>query len=653
MISSPPPAESHHKSPLQLLALGALGIVYGDIGTSPLYALRECFFGGHGVNVDTANVLGVLSLVFWSLVIVVTLKYHVYVIKFDNHGEGGILALMALVQPARGSERRQGLLLALGLFGAALLYGDGMITPAISVLSAVEGLEVATTFFSPYVVPLTLVILVGLFLFQRRGTGRIGNIFGPIMLLWFATLATLGILGILRDPAVLTALNPAHAVRFLFANGWSGYLVLGAVFLVATGGEALYADLGHFGERAIQIDWFLIVAPALMLNYLGQGALLLHDPAAAANPFYLLAPAWALYPLVLLATAATVIASQAIISGAFSLTRQAVQLRYLPRLNIVHTSPGEIGQIYIPAVNWLLMAATVALVLGFQASTHLAAAYGIAVTTTMVITTLLASVVARQRGWNLALLFAVTAGFLGVDLAFYFANMAKVAHGGWIPLLVALAILVLMRTWKRGQDLISRHLAAGALPIATFVANLGSRPLHRVRGTAVFLVSEPNGTPSALLHNIKHNQVLHDHNVLLTVRTEEIPHVADADRLAVAALGEGFVRITLRYGFMQDPNVLSELLRVDQAILGFDPRQATYFLSRNTLLATGRSGMARWRERLFVLLARNATRPSEFFQLPPNRIVELGQRLELSGEIRQPVRELRAVAPALQLDLGA
>ena len=653
MTTPQPRAEARHQSPLQLLALGALGVVYGDIGTSPLYALRECFFGGHGVAVDPANVLGVLSLVFWSLVIVVTLKYHVYVIKFDNHGEGGILALMALVHPARGGGRRRGLLLALGLFGAALLYGDGMITPAISVLSAVEGLEVATTLFSPYVVPLTVAILVALFVIQRRGTSRIGNIFGPIMLLWFATLATLGILGILRDPSVLTALHPAHAVRFFLANGWHGFLVLGAVFLVATGGEALYADLGHFGERAIQIDWFLVVAPALMLNYLGQGALLLHDPAAAANPFYRLAPSWALYPLVLLATAATVIASQAIISGAFSLTRQAVQLRYLPRLNIVHTSSGEIGQIYIPAVNWALMVATVALVLGFRASTNLAAAYGIAVTTTMVITTILAGVVARQRGWSLALLLPVTVAFLGVDLAFYFANMAKVAHGGWVPLLVALAILVLMRTWKRGLDLLSQTLQKGALPIANFVAGLRQHALHRVRGTAAFLVSEPDGTPSALLHNLKHNQVLHDRNVLLTVRTEEIPHVAEADRLAVEPLGDGFMRITVRYGFMQDPNVLAALLAADPRVLGFDPRQATYFFSRNTLLATGRSGMARWREKLFVLLARNATRPSEFFQLPPNRIVELGQRLELSGEVSPALRRLRTTSPALQLDLGA
>ena len=648
-----PRAQAHHRSPLRLLALGALGVVYGDIGTSPLYALRECFFGGHGVAVDAANILGVLSLVFWSLVIVVTLKYHVYVIKFDNHGEGGILALMALARPPREGGRRHGVILALGLFGAALLYGDGMITPAISVLSAVEGLEVATTLFTPYVVPVTLAILVALFLFQRRGTGRIGSVFGPIMLLWFATLATLGIFGILRSPSVLAALHPQHAVRFFLANGWQGFLVLGAVFLVATGGEALYADLGHFGERAIQIDWFLIVAPALMLNYLGQGALLLHDPAAASNPFYRLAPAWALYPLVVLATAATVIASQAIISGAFSLTRQAVQLRYLPRLNIIHTSPGEIGQIYIPAVNWALMVATVALVLGFKASTHLAAAYGIAVTTTMVITTLLAAVVARQRGWNLALVVLVTTGFLAVDLAFYCANMAKVAHGGWVPLLVALAILLLMRTWKRGLDLLSRHLAAGALPIETFIANLRSRHLHRVRGTAVFLVSEPHGTPSALLHNLKHNQVLHERNVLLTVRTEEVPHVAADDRTSVEQLGEGFERITVRYGFMQDPAVLSALVRVEEKTLGFDPRQATYFFSRNTLLATGLSGMARWREKLFVLLARNATRPSEYFQLPPNRIVELGQRLELSAAEANPPRRTRAVSRALQLDLGA
>ncbi len=624
------PAEKQHNSPLRLLILGALGVVYGDIGTSPLYALRECFFGDHGVSASPGNVLGVLSLVFWSLVIIVTLKYHVYVIKFDNHGEGGILALMALVQPQPGrGRRRHWLLIALGLFGAALLYGDGMITPAISVLSAVEGLEVATTYFTPYVIPITLAILIALFVFQRRGTTRIGSIFGPIMLLWFATLALLGILGILRDPSVLAALNPIHGVRFFVHNGWQGFLVLGAVFLVATGGEALYADLGHFGERPIQIDWFLIVAPALMLNYLGQGALVLHDPAAASNPFYRLAPSWALYPLVALATAATVIASQAIISGAFSLTRQAVQLRYLPRLTIIHTSSGEIGQIYIPSVNWLLMVATVALVVGFRASTNLAAAYGIAVTTTMVITTILAFVVARQRRWRMWILIPITAGFLFVDLAFFFANMAKVVHGGWVALLVAVVVITVMRTWKKGLDLVAHRMETDALPIATFVASVLLHPTQRVPGTAVFLVSDPDGTPAALLHNIKHNGVLHDDNVILTVLTEEVPHVQAADRLRSEVLGPGFRRITLRYGFMQDPNVMTALDSVEGRALGFDPQQATYFLSRNTLLPTRTSGMALWRQRLFVFLSRNALRPSQFFHLPPNRVVELGMRVEL------------------------
>ncbi len=455
---------SHAKrtTPLHILALGALGVVYGDIGTSPLYALRECFIGAHGVAPTRENVLGVLSLVVWSLIVIVTLKYHVYVIRFDNNGEGGILALLALLRPI--GRRRHFVLLALGLFGAALLYGDGIITPAISVLSAVEGLEIATTFFTPFVVPATVVILIVLFFVQRRGTASVGKVFGPVMLVWFATLAGLGIHGLLRDPAVLVAVNPLYGARFFAENGWHGFLVLGAVFLVATGGEALYADLGHFGEQPIQIDWFSIVAPALLLNYFGQGALLIHDPSAAKNPFFLLAPSWALIPLTILATMATIIASQAVISGAFSLTRQAVQLGYLPRLNIVHTSPGEIGQIYIPGVNWALMLATIALVLGFRSSSNLAAAYGIAVTTTMIITTALAFFVARQRGWKLPVLITVTAAFLTVDLAFFVANFVKIRQGGWVPLLVAGLVYALMTTWNRGRSLL--HERVGQLRAA-------------------------------------------------------------------------------------------------------------------------------------------------------------------------------------------
>ncbi|HEV2844700.1 MAG TPA: KUP/HAK/KT family potassium transporter, partial [Thermoanaerobaculia bacterium] len=497
------------------LSLGALGIVYGDIGTSPLYALRECFHGPHAVPPSHDNVLGVLSLVFWSLVIIISIKYLVFVMRADNRGEGGILALMALVPP-RYREARSGqwVLVAMGLFGAALLYGDGMITPAISVLSAVEGLEVATPFFNPYIVPITLVILLVLFAIQRRGTAGIGALFGPVMILWFATLAVLGAFWIVRVPAVLAAVNPGHAVRFFAQNGWQGFLVLGSVFLVVTGGEALYADMGHFGRRPIRLAWFTLVLPALLLNYFGQGALLLTHPDAAENPFYelarRLAPDWILYPMVILATAATVIASQAVISGAFSLTRQAVQLGYIPRMEIIHTSGREIGQIYIPSINWLLMLSTFGLVLGFQKSTNLAAAYGVAVTATMVITTLLACMVAlRLWNWKPALVLPVTAVFLLLDSSFFGANIIKLADGGWFPLLVGLVIYTLMATWKKGRQILAERLADGALPFEQFVASVGPEGPRRVSGTAVFMARDPRGTPTALLHNLKHNKVLH------------------------------------------------------------------------------------------------------------------------------------------------
>ncbi len=615
-------------TPLGILALGALGVVYGDIGTSPLYALRECFLGAHAVEATRANVLGVLSLVVWSLVIVVTLKYHVYVIKFDNEGEGGILALLALLRPI--GRKRHFVLLALGLFGAALLYGDGIITPAISVLSAVEGLEVATTFFTPYVVPATVVILIGLFLAQRRGTGGIGKVFGPIMLVWFLTLAGLGLRSLSHDFGVLAAINPLYAFHFFAENGWHGFLVLGAVFLVATGGEALYADLGHFGEHPIQIDWFSIVAPSLLLNYFGQGALLIHDPTAAKNPFFLLAPSWALYPLVVLATMATIIASQAVISGAFSLTRQAVQLGYLPRMNIVHTSPGEIGQIYIPAVNWLLMLATIALVLAFRSSSNLAAAYGIAVTTTMIITTALAFFVARQRGWKMPALIAVTTAFLTVDLAFFVANFVKIRQGGWVPLLVAAMVYALMTTWNRGRSLLKHQVAQSALPITVFVADAARRALPRAAGkTAIFLNGDTDSTPIALLHNLKHNGLLHERNVFLTVQVEDVPHVPVADRIQVEPLGPGFWRVLVHYGFMEDPDLPSALVLAKPLGLEIDPLMATYFLSRNTLLPSRRKVMARWRETVFFFLSRNASRPTQFYRLPPNRVIELGMQVEL------------------------
>jgi KUP system potassium uptake protein len=636
--STPAPPDGHHRAEptgrrLYALALLAMGIVYGDIGTSPLYAMRECFFGTHSVPVTHANILGVLSLIFWSLIIVVTVKYHVYVLRFDNRGEGGILALMGLVAMDKTRAARvRGVLMVLGLFGAALLYGDGMITPAISVLSAVEGLEVATPFFKPYVLPITIVILVGLFLFQRRGTAGVGMVFGPVIFVWFSVLALMGIRGILWEPSVLTALNPMHAARFFLANGMQGFLVLGAVFLVATGGEALYADLGHFGEKPIQIDWFTVVGPSLMLHYLGQGALLIHNPGAAHNPFYLLAPGWALYPLVILATAATVIASQAIISGVFSLTRQAIQLGYLPRMQIVHTSSAEIGQIYMPAVNWALAAATILVVLGFRSSTNIAGAYGVAVSTTMIITTILAFVVARDRlGWSVLVAGAVTAGFLIADLAFLGANSAKIAAGGWFPLLVATIVFLVMTTWRRGRHLLAGKLREGTLSPALFIQSLSVRPPQRVAGTAVFMHRNPTAIPSALLHSMKHYKVLHQTVILLTIENEEVSHLGDEERLQVENLGIGIYQITGRYGYMEDMDVPALLaLAATRGGPPVPPMDTTYFLGRETLIVTKRrSGMASWREKIFASMMRNAESAARFFRLPPNRVVELGAQIEL------------------------
>jgi len=518
----------------------------------------------------------------------------------------------------------------LGLFGAALLYGDGVITPAISVLSAVEGLEVATPVFAPFVVPITVAILTGLFLVQHRGTARIGATFGPVMLVWFFSLAVLGLIGIVGQPSVLAAVNPLYAARFFADNGLLGFLVLGSVFLCATGGEALYADMGHFGERPIQIDWFLLVGPSLMLNYFGQGALLLHDPSAVESPFYRLAPPWALLPLVALATAATVIASQAVISGAFSLTRQAVQLGYLPRVGIVHTSAREIGQIYIPSVNWLLAVATLALVLMFRRSTNLAAAYGVAVTSTMVITTVLAYRVSRQRmGWGIASAAMVTAGFLIADLSFFGANIVKVPQGGWLPLVVAAAVFVVMTTWVAGRRMLHERLMERMLPIGMFVEDIKRHPPVRVPGTAVFLSGTAGRTPPSLLHNIKHNKVLHERVVLLTVLTEERPVVVEAERTELADLGGGFFVVTLRFGYMETPDVPATLGRIDVPGLSFAPMSTSYFLGRETVLATSKPGLASWREHLFATLARNAQSATAYFGLTPNRVVELGAQVEI------------------------
>jgi KUP system potassium uptake protein len=621
--TSPNSGTSH----LSGLALGALGVVYGDIGTSPLYALRECFLGSHSVAPTRLNVLGVMSLIFWSLIIVISIKYLVFVMRADNRGEGGILALMALI---RTDGRRGWILVALGLFGAALLYGDGMITPAISVLSAVEGLEVATTFFNPYIIPITIAILVGLFVIQSRGTEGIGKLFGPVMMVWFATLAILGLRWIIREPAVLAAVNPAYAVRFFAHNGVQGFLVLGSVFLVVTGGEALYADMGHFGRRPIRLAWFTLVLPSLMLNYFGQSALLLNAPKDVQHPFYSMAPSWALYPLVILATIATVIASQAVISGAFSLTRQAVQLGYSPRFEIVQTSDEAIGQIYIPAVNWVLMIATIGLVLGFRESTNLAAAYGIAVTTTMVITTVLAFVVEREVwGWSTLAAGALTASFLVLDVAYFGANVVKIPHGGWFPLVVAGLIYLLMATWKQGRKILADRLREEALPIEDFVRNIKPDSPPRVPGTAVFLTTNPAGTPTTLLHNLKHNKVLHETVVLMTVITEEVPWVSEEDRVVVESLDKGVYRLTARYGFTQDPRAQDVLDCAREDGLFLDMMKTTFFLGRETLIPSSRPGMHRWQKRLFALMSRNAQRFTDFFRIPPNRVVELGMQVSL------------------------
>ncbi|HUP63632.1 MAG TPA: potassium transporter Kup [Thermoanaerobaculia bacterium] len=612
------------RSRLAFLSLTALGVVYGDIGTSPLYAVRECFFGPHAVPVTQNNVLGVLSLIFWTLVVVVTLKYLVYVLRADNQGEGGILALMALATRTR--RRRQFLLIVLGLFGGALLYGDGMITPVISILGAMEGLEVAAPALEPWIAPITIVILVILFAMQRRGTAAVGVVFGPVILVWFATIAVLGAMSIVKAPGVIAAVDPRYAIGFFVTNGIPGYLALGAIFLVATGGEALYADLGHFGVKPIRIDWFFIVAPALLLNYFGQGALVLRDAETAHNPFYRLAPEWGRVPLLILATVAAVIASQAVISGVFSITRQAVQLGYAPRMEIIHTSAREIGQIYIPTANWALMIATILLVLGFRTSSNIAAAYGVAVTTTMIITTALAFVVARRVWqWRLFPAVVLTVLFLIGDFAFFGANIVKVGNGGWFPLLIGGAVFLLFSTWKRGRDLLQGRLAEHALPADIVVAGIPKRNLPRARGTAVFLTSDPVGAPIALLHNIKHNQIVHERNIFLTVVSEDLPHVPDAERVTLEPLGEGFQRMIARYGFMEDPDVPGIL-----EDMGIDPMQATYILSRDNIVPSHKPRMARWRERLFVFMKRNARDAASYFGLPPNRVVELGMQVEIS-----------------------
>jgi len=629
------------------LALAALGVVYGDIGTSPLYALKECFNGVHAVPLSHENVLGVLSLVFWSLNFIVSFKYIAMVLRADNRGEGGILALLALVRPRGGPvTHRREFLLMMGLFGAALLYGDGMITPAISVLSAVEGLHVATPAFQRFVVPITVAVLTALFWIQKRGTAQVGGMFGKLMVLWFGCLAALGIHGISQYPGVIAALNPAHAVSYLHRNGFGSFFVLGSIFLVLTGAEALYADMGHFGRRPIRLAWWGFVLPALMLNYLGQGAVLLaQGQSAATNPFYSTVPGWALYPMVAIATMAATIASQALISGAFSLTQQAMQLGFVPRMRLIHTSHTEIGQIYIPGVNWTIWLGTVSLVLAFKSSDNLAATYGVAVTGTMLITTILYAVVLRKLfRWSMPAVVALTSLFLVVDLAFFSANMVKFVEGGWFPLAAASLIYILMSTWRRGRQQVTGILTESSLPLDLFVPDIKRREPSRVPGTAVFMSSIPNVAPPVMLHHLKHNKVLHETVILMTLASQEIPQVNEADRVTVEAKGAGFYQVTARFGFMESPNVPNILAAVapllhepGTKVPALRPTDVTFYLGRETLIVPPRpKGAARtpgsmppWRAEIFAVMSRNAVSAAHFFGLPPNRVVELGAQIEV------------------------
>jgi len=627
----------HGRAPLLPLALGALGVVYGDIGTSPLYALRECFLGEHALDITPDNVLGVLSLIFWALTVVVSVKYLAFVMRADNRGEGGILALLSLIKAGeadRAGPRPRFVLLLAGLFGAALLYGDGVLTPSISVLSAVEGLGIATHAFDSYIVPITLLILVGLFSVQSRGTAGIGAVFGPMMLVWFAVLAALGLRQLMGEHGdhvpVVQALNPLRGLGFLRAHGWSGFLVLGSVVLVITGGEALYADMGHFGARPIRLAWTAIVFPALLLNYFGQGVLLLEHGDSLRNPFFEMAPAGGLFPLVVLSTLATIIASQALISGAFSLTQQAVQLGYVPRFTIIHTSDTELGQIYVPAVNRALMLLCLLVVMMFRESSRLADAYGLAVTATMAVTTFLFYAFLRERWqWSRLAAGALCGVFLVFDLAFLGPNLLKIAHGGWFPLLVAGVIFAVMTTWKRGRAELSRVLAEGRLPLGLFLADLEDYPVHRVPGTAVVMTSSPDGIPPVLLHHFKHNKVLHERVVLLSISTARQPEVRPSDRVEVAELGHGFYRVLAHFGFMEAPDVPLCLGLCRSRGLAIDVDATTFFLGRETLLPTGRSGMAGWRKTLFAFLSRNAPSATAYFSIPPNRVIELGAQFEI------------------------
>jgi KUP system potassium uptake protein len=622
-------ADPNRKS-MPPLVVGAIGIVFGDIGTSPLYTLRECFTGKHGLPLVPESIFGILSIVFWAIMIIVTLKYVTLIMRADNRGEGGIMALTALVSTGVVDKGARWWLVGLGIFGAAMFYGDGMITPAISVLSAVEGLEVLAPSMQSVVVPATLVILVALFSIQRFGTARVGVFFGPVMCVWFSALAVLGGMQLVNDPTVLAALNPLYAFRFLVNNPLAAFLALGAVVLAVTGTEALYADMGHFGATPIQRAWLLFVLPALVLNYFGQGALILHDPLAIKNPFYLLAPAWLLMPMVVLATCATVIASQAVISGAFSLTRQAIQMGYCPRLAIRHTSDREIGQIYVPFINWSLMIAVMLLVAGFKSSSNLAAAYGIAVTLAMAIDSLLIYVVlTRLWHWSRVAALIIVAPLIAIDFSFLASNALKIPEGGWFPIVIGALVFTLLTTWKRGRSILYHRLAEETMPLDVFIESISASPPLRVPGTAVFLTNMPGRVPHALLHNLKHNKVLHERVILMTITTRDIPRVPVSERLHIDDLGCDFQQFEAFFGFKDDPDVPELLDECERRGYPFDMMDTSFFVSRETLIATAEPGMALWRERLFVSMSKNATKASEFFNVPTNRVVELGAQVEL------------------------
>lgn len=617
------------KNKLLYMSLLAIGVVYGDIGTSPLYAIRECFYGPHRIGTTPDNIFGILSLVFWSLILVITVKYLLIILRADHDGEGGILALMELVRPGQKGFKFV-VISTLGIFGAALLYGDGMITPAISVLSAVEGLEVATPFFKPFIIPVTIAILIGLFLFQKKGTSLVGSVFGPITIIWFLTIAGLGFSQIITKPEVLAALNPYYAVHFFIIHGVHGLIVLGVVFLVVTGGEALYADIGHFGKAPIRLAWFTIVLPCLVINYFGQGALLLKSPAMASNPFYLMAPSWMLYPLVILATLATIIASQAVISGAFSLTFQAINLGYLPRLKVKHTSVSSRGQIFLPQVNNFLMIATILVVLGFQTSSNLASAYGLAVTMTMAITSILAFIAMNKIWkWGLVISVLVTTMFLTVDLSFLGSNLTKIADGGWLPLLVGIAGIVMMRTWQKGRKFLALQISRRATPLDEVISDFEHKKYPTISGTAVYLAKDPSKTPLALTQNLKHNKVIHEQIIILTAETTKSPRVHESERINVEKMGENFYRVVAKYGFMEKVDISQLMQRLKKQGFAINLKETSYVLSRETLVSSSKFGMNVWQDALFSFMSRNSQRATAYFNVPRNKIFEIGAQITI------------------------